>query len=312
MYDHLPFVSIVVPVYNEQEELPILLDSLMVLDWPADRLEILCIDNGSMDRSLEIMKSYPAVTVLSEARPGAYAARNLGIRASKGEFVAFTDADCEVDPHWLIDLYPAFEDPTVGAVGGAIAPQPATNFVDHFEGHVYRSPNHSPGTSRTRPYLVTANAIFRRAVFDRIGLFDEERFSGPDVEISWRLLNEGTFGIKIFEQEQGIVRHRCRSNFQDFTYVRRRDAYGWYYLTRQYPQMAPVPRLERYFAKVVLGALICPWTTLGRLGLAVTGQRSFRDVPTDLMQLVVLWNHLVGTARARLVEAGWQPTRLLR
>ena len=308
-----PFVSVIVPVYNEADELPGLIASLAALDWPADRLEILCVDNGSKDNSRELLSLCPRIRVLQEAKPGSYAARNRAIRESRGELIAFTDADCTVDPNWIKELVAGFEgDPTVGAVGGTIVPQPATNAIDYFEGSILHNPSHGRGTARVRPYLVTANAMYRRAVFDRLGLFDEGRFSGRDVEMSWRMLTEGTWTLRILEDGRARVLHRCRSSFREFAYVRRRTSFGWYHLTRQYPQMAPVPRLERYLARVLIAGALCPFTTLGRLGLALVGRTSFRDVPRDLLHFTVQWNHLLGTARAQLTEAGWQPSQMLR
>jgi glycosyltransferase involved in cell wall biosynthesis len=153
MSNELPIISVVVPVYNEEEEITDLLDSLMALDWPRDRLEILCVDNNSTDQTLSILRSYP-ITVLQEPIPGPYAARNTAIRHAQGEFIAFTDADCVVSKNWLLELWQAFDTPQVGAVGGNLVPRTISNYVDYFEGCVFRSPNHSWGTARIKPYLV--------------------------------------------------------------------------------------------------------------------------------------------------------------
>ncbi|MGA7953342.1 MAG: glycosyltransferase family 2 protein, partial [Gloeobacterales cyanobacterium] len=148
----LPLISVVVPVYNEEKEISELLDSLMLLEWPRDRLEIICVDNNSTDRSLEILRSYP-ITVLQESKLGPYAARNLAIRKAKGEFIALTDADCKVSPSWILELWQGFDDAQVGAVAGAIVPRVITNYVDYFEGCVFKSPNHSLGSEKTQPFV---------------------------------------------------------------------------------------------------------------------------------------------------------------
>jgi glycosyltransferase involved in cell wall biosynthesis len=122
MNTDLPLISVVVPIYNEEQELTNLLDSLMALNWPRDRLEILGVDNNSSDRSLSILHTYP-ITVLQELVPGPYAARNTAIRQAKGEFIALTDADCIVSPNWLLELWQAFDTPQVGAVGGSLVPR---------------------------------------------------------------------------------------------------------------------------------------------------------------------------------------------
>jgi glycosyltransferase involved in cell wall biosynthesis len=307
----LPMISVVVPVYNEEKEISELLDSLMLLEWPRDRLEILCVDNNSTDRSLEILGSYP-ITVLQETKPGPYAARNLAIRKAKGEFIALTDADCKVTPNWLLELWQSFDDEQVGAVGGVIIPRVITNYVDYFEGCVFNNPNHGLGSKEVQPYVITANVMYRKEVFDELGLFDEDNFSGPDVEMSWRLIRSNKYTIKILDREKGMVYHRYRTRFRDLTYVLQRDAYGWFYLTSNNPDMAPVPQPWKYFFKVLRGLVVYPLKTLFRLVMAPLRQTPLQELPQDLMRLVVLWHHFLGTWNAKLAYSGWQAPRMLR
>jgi glycosyltransferase involved in cell wall biosynthesis len=307
----LPRISVVVPVYNEEAEIVELLESLLALNWPGDRLEILCVDNNSTDGTLEILRGYP-ITVLQEATPGPYAARNTAIRQAQGEFIALTDADCKVSPNWLLELWQAFDAPEVGAVGGSIVPRTVTNYVDYFEGHIFKSPNHSRGSDRIQPYVVTANVMYRKAVFDQVGLFDQESFSGPDVEMSWRVLRSNFYTLKICPDDQAVVQHRYRTQLKDFTYVLERDAYGWFFLTSAHPHMAPVPQPLKYFIKLLLGLMIYPFTTVLRI-VAAPFRRSPRwELPQDLLRLAVLWHHFVGTWTAKLAYQGLQAPRLLR
>ena len=311
MNTELPMVSVVIPVYNEEKELSTLLDSLMALNWQRDRLEILCVDNNSTDSTLEILRSYP-VTVLEEPIPGPYAARNTAIRHAKGEFIALTDADCVVSPNWLLELWQAFDQPNVGAVGGSLVPRTISNSVDYFEGCVFKSPNHSQGNHCIKPYVVTANVMYRKAVFDELGLFDQENFSGPDVEMSWRVVRSGQYTLKICDENQAVVQHSYRTKLKDFTYVLERDAYGWYFLSSNHPQMAPVPNPTTYFLKFLIGLAIYPWTTIARLLVAPIRRSPTWELPQDLLRLAVLWHHFVGTRTAKLAHEGRQPPRVLR
>ena len=311
MNTSLPLISVVVPIYNEEKEISELLDSLMLLEWPRDRLEILCVDNNSTDRSLEILRSYP-ITVLQEPKPGPYAARNLAIQKAKGEFIALTDADCKVSPSWLLELWQGFDDAQVGAVAGAIVPRVITNYVDYFEGCVFKSPNHSLGSEKTQPFVVTANVMYRKKAFEELGLFEEDNFSGPDVEMSWRLVRSNKYTLKILTGEKGVVYHRYRTRFQDFIYVLQRDAYGWFFLASNHPDMAPVPKPFKYFIKVLIGLVIYPLTTLFRLIMAPLRRTPSQELPQDLMRLVVLWYHFIGTWNAKLAYDGWQTPRMLR
>lgn len=311
MNTDLPMISVVIPVYNEEQEIANLLDSLMALNWQRDRLEILCVDNNSTDKSLSILRSYPVI-VLQEPVPGPYAARNTAIRHAQGEFIAFTDADCIVSADWLLELWQAFDTDQVGAVGGSLVPRTVTNYVDYFEGCVFKSPNHSRGTDRIKPYVVTANVMYRKAVFDELGLFDDQSFSGPDVEMSWRVVRSNRYTLKICEEEQAVVQHCYRTQLKDFTYVLERDAYGWFFLTSSHPQMAPVPQPFKYLIKFLVGLVVYPWTTIARVLVAPIRRSPTWELPQDLLRLAVLWHHFVGTWTAKLAYEGRQPPRVLR
>lgn len=308
----LPFISIVVPVYNEQEEIGALLASLMVLDWPKERYEIICCDNDSKDRSLEIMRSYP-ILVLEEAKPGPYPARNHAIKQAKGDFIALTDADCVVSSQWLQDLYSGFTSDEVGAVAGTLSPKHLSNYIDYFMARVLKSPNHSRGTRKVAPFVVTGNVMYRKEVFDNLGMFEEDAFSGPDVEMSWRLLNSGNYTLEFLKEGRGLVYHNYHTNFRSFCNVLQRDAYGWFFLTLRYPHMAPIPKVWKYFIKFILGLLILPWMALARMCLSLFSPSEEKKFwPRDLMSLVVLWQYFIGTLMAKMVHQGLLSPSLLR
>ncbi len=93
-------ISVVIPVYNAAQYLPTCLDS--ILNQTLGELEIICVDDGSTDASLAIIKQYaqqdPRIRIISHAHAGVSAARNIGITTADGEYIAFMDAD---------DYYPA-------------------------------------------------------------------------------------------------------------------------------------------------------------------------------------------------------------
>lgn len=98
-------VSIIVPVYNSEQYLKECLDSLV--NQTLDDIEIICINDGSTDKSLEILKSYEAkgITFLSQENKGVSAARNLGIENAHGEFITFVDSDDWIKPETCEILY---------------------------------------------------------------------------------------------------------------------------------------------------------------------------------------------------------------
>ena len=114
----LPVVSIIIPAYNEEKVIGACLDSIASLDYPKELLEVIVIDDGSTDRTAGIIAGYRSVKVIKGLHKGPSAARNLALKQAKGEYVAFTDADCVVFPEWLKRLLKGFISEDVAGVGG--------------------------------------------------------------------------------------------------------------------------------------------------------------------------------------------------
>jgi len=99
-----PFVSVIIPVYNDPERLKTCLQALEEQTYPQSSYEVIVVDNGS-DESIE-----PIVTEFNQAKagyephPGSYAARNKGLSLARGEVIAFTDADCIPALDWIETL----------------------------------------------------------------------------------------------------------------------------------------------------------------------------------------------------------------
>lgn len=111
-------VSVVIPALNEEEGIERCLRSIRRQDL---QMELILIDNGSVDRTPEIAQRYCDKVLV---KPGHSLAemRDLGAKEAEGDIVVTTDADCEAPPHWLRELTRPFTDPKVVAVGGALRP----------------------------------------------------------------------------------------------------------------------------------------------------------------------------------------------
>lgn len=114
-----PFVSIVVPAYNEEKFIGDCLESLSNLSYPKCRYEIIVVDNCSKDNTATIAESMGAI-VIRNAIGKVGAVRNQGATVARGEILAFIDADCIAGKNWLKSAIDKLKDPTVGAVGGCI------------------------------------------------------------------------------------------------------------------------------------------------------------------------------------------------
>lgn len=94
-------ISVVVPFYNAEKYIEKCAEALLTQSYPTTRYEIIMVDNNSTDRSVDLIKKYPRIKLLSQQKQGSYAARNQGVAASKGTILAFTDADCVPSSDWL-------------------------------------------------------------------------------------------------------------------------------------------------------------------------------------------------------------------
>ena len=96
-HENYPLVSVIVPVKNGEKTIGILLAALLKQNYPQDKMQVIIVDNGSQDNTIEIIKKYPVILEYENEKDSSYAARNKGLAAAQGEIIAFTDADCIPD-----------------------------------------------------------------------------------------------------------------------------------------------------------------------------------------------------------------------
>jgi cellulose synthase/poly-beta-1,6-N-acetylglucosamine synthase-like glycosyltransferase len=215
----LPMVSVVVPIYNGETDLPELINCLLSQSYPKDRVEYLLVDNNSSDRTFTYLKKSAensSITIRPVSQnqiQSSYAARNTGIRAAVGEIIAFTDADCRPQPQWLDSLICPFVKPDVVIVAGEIIALPGNTLLEqHANRQEILSQKHTLGHS-FYPYGQTANLAIRRIALEKVGLFRPYLTTGGDADICWRILQEH-IGRWEFAPE-AIVQHRHRSTFKE-------------------------------------------------------------------------------------------------
>jgi mycofactocin system glycosyltransferase len=222
----LPTVSIVIPVKDRAEELQRCLTSIARIDYPQELLQVIVVDDGSSDLSPKVARQCGALVVPSGGTGrGPAAARNVGARAATGELLAFIDSDCTASTGWLAELLPVFNDPGMAAVGGQVDGMCTASAVDRYEavmsslslGSRERSGNAGDDTF----YLPSCNLLVRRTLFLGVGGFDDEMHVGEDVDLTWRLRDNGW---TISYLPVGRVYHEHRSNLRSF--MSRRFDYG--------------------------------------------------------------------------------------
>lgn len=219
---YFPIVSVIVPIYNGEQDLPGLLECLMGQTYPSDKVEYLLVDNGSRDRTPQLLASATddfaakglTLKVLNETDiQSAYAARNTGIRAATGEFLAFTDADCYPKPGWLTGLMQPFKDDSLGLVAGKIIALPGTTLLESYADRKHIMSQKATLAHQFCPYGQTANLGIRLKALETVGLFRPYLTTGGDADICWRVQQESDWGIHY--AEDAVIQHRHRQTLKD-------------------------------------------------------------------------------------------------
>jgi len=224
---YLPSVSVIVPIYNGEQDLPGLLACLMAQIYPAKQVEYLLVDNASSDRTPQILAAAAAqfaakgltYKALSERNiQSAYAARNTGIRAATGEFLAFTDADCYPEPDWLMGLMQPFQNEQIGLVAGKITAFPGTTLLERYAERKGTMSQQDTLAHVFCPYGQTANLGIRLAALKQVGLFRPYLTTGGDADICWRIQREGSYKGQPWEihyAENAPIQHRHRQTLKE-------------------------------------------------------------------------------------------------
>ena len=178
----LPFVSVIIPVYNRSHDISTCLESLLKLDYPEHKLEIIVVDDASTDNTRDVVSRYPVKMITNPMNRQAPYCRNLGADRASGDILAFIDSDCLADRTWLRELVPVFKEQKIAAVGGLVEGYYHTRPLDRYEQvrsslkmglWPKRSTNNNPFF-----YVPSCNLLVRRAVFLQAGGFNESLVVG--------------------------------------------------------------------------------------------------------------------------------------
>lgn len=203
-----PFISVIVPTYNRGRVLPHLFSALAHQLYPADRMELIVVDNSSSDDTEQVVARWARVLPFEvrfyrKDNKGPAASRNYGAARARGEVLAFTDSDCLPVPAWLRGAARGFGD-GAGIVCGPFIPL-------HREGEGVLIAQQPPVTG-DRGCYPTANLLVRKADFERVHGFDEkfglypwgELIAGEDADLAWRVRRNG---VKVAFLSDVLVGH---------------------------------------------------------------------------------------------------------
>jgi len=189
-------LSVVIPALNSASTISHTLSSIFSNKSPEVLFEVLVIDDGSSDNTVQIAKEYPAKVYHCPIR-GIGPPRNLGIKMARGEIVCFTDSDCVVEDDWLERIANFFKkNPNADGVGGPVFPDPHyQNKIQKLTGELFVEDQAYPKKTKKVRFgslsgiIFGSNSAYRKKILVSEGLFCEP--GGSNLELSWRLARKG-------------------------------------------------------------------------------------------------------------------------
>ena len=254
-------VSVIIPAYNASVTIERLLRALTVQEFPRP-FEVIVVNDGSTDKTAEVVKAFPNVKLVSQPNAGPAAARNTGAAYARGDLLCFTDADCVPHSDWIVMLVKGFERSGVAAVCGSYGianPESILARGIHAEilfRHCYLLPDFPK-------VFGSYNFCIQKKVFDSLGGFNTtyRSASGEDNDLSYRVI---AIGGRIYFERKALVDHYHTTRL--LRYLKEQCRHGHWRLTMyaDHPQMI---KGDNYtFWKDMLEV---PWSFVCVMGIGV-------------------------------------------
>ncbi|PZC52374.1 glycosyl transferase family 2 [Mesotoga sp. TolDC] len=198
----LPKVSIIIPARNEEKFIKRCVESFLKCDYPGELIEVIVVDGMSEDRTREIVTEISRrddrVLLIDNERKITPVAMNLGVKASKGEYVFFSGAHSEMPSDYISKCIKHAIETGADNVGGVMKTEPRVkSAVGIAISKVLSSPlgvggaKFRTGVSKPTEVDTVPFGCYKREVFDRIGYFNEKLVRNQDIEFNLRLKRAG-------------------------------------------------------------------------------------------------------------------------
>jgi len=221
-------ISIIIPAYNEEKTIGKTIKSALSLNYPKEKIEIIVVNDGSKDRTLQIAKRFesttnPIVTVFSKQNGGKGSALNMGISKAKGEIIISMDADTTVFQDSLKKMIGYFKNEEVMSVApavGVINPQGLWRRIQQIEYYMGVFLRKSFASMNAIHITPGAFSAYRKSFFNKYGGYDEKNIT-EDLEIALRIQSKDYI---IENAEDAAVYTKGPGTFKELLIQRRR----WY------------------------------------------------------------------------------------
>lgn len=259
-----PKVEIIVPCYNEERTVSGTIESLLKLNYPARKLRVHVVNDGSTDNTKEVLKQYEnraQMKISHKANGGKHTALNHAIATSNADIIGCLDADSFVDENALVESLKVFERTDAMAVTPAIKLEAADSFFRQMQkaeyevGILFRRIFADANSQFITPGPFS---LYRKEVFQKLGMF-RSAHNTEDLEMGLRMQEEG---LRIENAPKSVVYTRAPKTFQPLFKQRVRWAYGFLRNTGPYRHLFFNPK------NVYLGFFILPLTFLSIIAAA--------------------------------------------
>ena len=203
-------VSVVIPTYNYGRFIKEAIDSVLKQSWPA--IEVVVVDDGSTDETRSVVESFDGrVRYLKQENAGVCAARNRGVSESKGDLIAFLDADDMWEPAKVEKQLAKFDaDPEIGLVHCGLREfdsETSETVSTRVEGQEGSVADELLLWERPAVNVSGSSVMVRREVFDAVGGFDEQLKVGEDWDFCYRIARKYKIGFV----REPLVNYRVHS-----------------------------------------------------------------------------------------------------
>jgi glycosyltransferase involved in cell wall biosynthesis len=236
--------TVIIPAFNAQDTIDFCLEALIKQTGLDFKLEILVVDDGSTDETVEHIKLFQKQIspenisfklLLQEKNQGPAAARNRGAEEATGEVLLFTDADCIPGLDWVREMLVPFQSEDVSAVKGAYRTQ-QPELVARFAQAEFESRYQLLEKKDKIDVVFTYAAAIKKAVFLKVGGFDTSfpKADNEDTELSYKIAENHT----IIFNPRAIVYHRHPASLKEYLLKKFSRGYWRMYVYRSFPEKA--------------------------------------------------------------------------
>ncbi|BCD60566.1 MULTISPECIES: glycosyltransferase family 2 protein [unclassified Nitratiruptor] len=215
-------ISVIIPIFNEEKYIAKCLDSIIEQEYPKEKMEVLLIDGGSSDKTIDIIKQYqekyPFFRLLHNSKKIVPTAMNIGIKNAKGEYIIRLDAHSSYPKDYLRKLIYWHKKLGADNVGGIVVTKvknktKTSNAIKNVlsdrlgVGSTFRS-----GVDAIKEVDTVPFGCYKKEIFNKIGLYDERLVRNQDIELNKRLKK---MGGKIYLIPDIKATYYARETFKD-------------------------------------------------------------------------------------------------